>query len=479
MKRTPWTKRIKKTPPSFSYTLYNGGSIYSTGLSRRVPHKKMLRPSRDDNEESSSSDNETERYVDDDSNGDDDDNKLMTLHKEWKRVSARMTTKLDKDNMKAIAVLALVVLVLLRFCHSATAPLQPLAVSKSLRHSKPNNADTADSTNVRDAKKSNLVKNLAEDFDEEEDARDPTATSGSAGLSSAAVQGLSNNGIQQANSYLQQQGGYMPPGAGAFGAGQSMPQQNFMVPGLMQQQGQATQQAFLQAQQQQQQQAMLQAQQQQQMLLQAQAQKQLEDQIKAQQEAFLQQQQAMIQQQQQQQQALMMQQQALMGQQSGIGSLQQPQVGLGQQLLQPGLGQMNMLQGQGSTSPNLLGQQLGMSPGLSNSLNSVSSLQQNGILNAFGNPGAVQTPNMSATSATSGSIGAADSSDPGDPGLTSLQQSDALNPATAASTGSIGLGDTSGLGYPDDRISNPFDASSSPLEDALPPRTDGCPAKRC
>ncbi|KAI2508093.1 hypothetical protein MHU86_6385 [Fragilaria crotonensis] len=117
-----------------------------------------------------------------------------------------------------------------------------------------------------------------------------------------------------------QAGSYMPPGGGALGTGQTnawaTPQQNFMMPGLMQQQGQATQQAFLQAQQQQQQQALLQAQQQQQMLLQAQAQNSWKSSSKRK-EAFKQQQQ-------QQQQALMMQQQALMSQ------LMQPQFGLGQ-----------------------------------------------------------------------------------------------------------------------------------------------------
>jgi hypothetical protein len=357
----------------------------------------MLRPSRDESDEGSSderSDNETDGFNEHEKK-DVDDDKLMKLQQEWKRVATRMTTKLDKESMKAIAILALVVFILLRLTQSGAGPPQPLAGTKSLRRPALNTEDSGDPTDLNAKKQSKQGKKLVEDLDKEEGAEDPTADSVLSGLSNAAVQGLSYAG------------GLPQPGGGAFGTGQNnawaTPQQNFLMPGLMQQQGQVTQQAFLQAQQQQ---AMLQAQQQQQMLLQLQAQKQLEEQLLARQEAFKLQQQ-------QQQQALLMQQQALMAQllqpqlgqgtqpgmgqllseqggvdqQSALAQFMQAQGALGQQLLQPGLGQMSTLQQEGAL------------PGAANSLGAPDSLLQIGGLNEIGEPGALLPPNASSADA--------------------------------------------------------------------------------
>jgi hypothetical protein len=241
-----------------------------------------------------------------------------------------------------------------------------------------------------------------------------------------------------------------------------MSQQNFLQPGLMQQQGQMTQQAFLQAQQQQQQQALMQAQQQQQMLLQAQAQKQLEEQLKAQQEAFQKQQQAILQQQQQQQQALLMQQQALLSQQPGLGQqMFQPQAGLGLQ--------MGALQGQGLTMSGLGGQQMGMMSAFTNPLSDASnSLQQSGLLSQMNSPGDANTSlQLTGMFNQMNSLGGNANS--------ALQQTDTLNQMgmptglSGAATGLTGsnLGLATTLAPAD-----PFTASANLLEDALPAKTD-------
>lgn len=436
MKRLPWSKRIKKAPSSFTYSLYNTGSLYSPGLYQRIPKRKMLRASRDDGsvEEGLSDDigvDENKALVDQ------DDDKLMKLHMQWKKFTTRMTTKLDKDNMKAIALLVLVVFVMLRFSQTTAGPPQPVAMTKSLRHSTVNTEDVSESSSLKE-KKSKHGKNVIEDLDAEEDTRDPTATSGK-----------SKADMLQSGSYLSQGGGFGGMTTNPF----MMSQQNFLQPGLMQQQGQMTQQAFLQAQQQQQQQALLQAQQQQQILLQVQAQKQLEEQLKAQQEAFQQQQQAVLQQQQQQQQALLMQQQALLSQQSGLGQqMFQPQAGLGLQ--------MGALPGQGLAMSGLGGQQMGMLSAFTKPLGDASnSLQQSGLLNQVNSPGeATKSLQLTGMFNQMHSLGDTNSA---------LQQTDminhmgGLNGMTGAAGSSLGLAATVAP-------TDPVTASANPLEDALP-----------
>jgi hypothetical protein len=319
----------------------------------------MLRSTRDDSsvEEGHASDSADET-------DDEDDSKVMKLHKQWKKTASASGWKLDKDSMKSIALIALALLVLLRFSSSSSGAPQPAAVSKPLLRSS-NSEDQAEP--IGHGKKKKHAKKV--DPDEEEDTNDPTANRGQAGAAAAGgylAQG-GGLGLMQTNSYNMP--GLMPQ----QGQGGTQQLQTFMQPGLMQQQGQATQQFLLQQQQQQQQQVMAQAQQQQQVLMQAQAQKQMEEQLQAQQLAFQQQQQQIAQQQQQQQQALMMQ----------LQQQQQPGLGQAQNLLQqqPGLGQMTqfgqigMLPGQGLTMPGVGGQQMGMLPGIAAS----SPLQQAGL----------------------------------------------------------------------------------------------------
>jgi hypothetical protein len=272
----------------------------------------MLRASRDDNsvegggsscEESSSVDENDGMIANGSMDGDDDKAKL---HKRWKRVASRMT-KLDKDNMKTIALLALVVMVFLRLGqttnNSSSPPTSSTMHTKSLRAHGPDGNEGGSSRATK--------SKHGAPIDEDEDTSDPTANTGS-----------SNNLLSGGNGggYLANGGGFgLMGGNTQFGG---MQQQNFMQPGLMQQQGLATQQVLLQQQQQQQAAAMMQQQQQQQVLLQQQAQTQLEEQMRLQQEAFQKQQEAIMLQQQQQQQQLMLQQMQNPQQQPmGVGML--------------------------------------------------------------------------------------------------------------------------------------------------------------
>jgi len=310
----------------------------------------MLRATRDgDNSEEEGENSADDRSVDESDMESESEDKLEKMHKKWKKVASRMVN-LDKDNMKAIALLALVVIVMLRLSLSTSRTPEQMAVktsSKSLRSPSKIHTSKEDSEPDSDSTKHHDKLKQVIDYDEE-DNQDPTANIAS----------------------LSQPGGFLANGGGVALMQQPnqliMPQQNFMQPGMMQQQGYATQQFLLQQQQQQQQQAMYAAQQQQQALMQLQAQKQLEEQLKAQQEAIQKQQQALLQQQQQQQQALLAQQQQMLQQPNSFGAGQFGMMQQGFPGMQQGMQGFPGIQLPGSTAsfPAQMGGQTSMQTGI-------------------------------------------------------------------------------------------------------------------